>query len=104
MNHRSSKSSGRYPGYDVMRKRDSVSWDDATRAVIDHRLAQRNVARFCSEVEWQTLQALCAAIIPQAAGAADAAGAAAREGGHCDRHEAAGAAGGAAGERGSGLP
>lgn len=58
----------RYPGYDVMRKRDSVSWDDATRAVIDHRLAQRNVARFCNALEWQTLQALCAAIIPQAAG------------------------------------
>lgn len=61
------RSSGRYPGYDVMRKRDSVSWDDATRAVIDHRLAQRDVARFCNEAQWQTLQALCAAIIPQAA-------------------------------------
>lgn len=87
MNQRSSKSSGRYPGYDVMRKRDSVSWDDATRAVIDHRLAQRDVARFCSEVEWQTLQALCAAIIPQAAGAADAAGAAANSGKKADGKE-----------------
>ena len=31
--------SGRYPGYDVMSKRDSQSWNDKTREIIDARLA-----------------------------------------------------------------
>ena len=31
--------SGRYPGYDVMSKRESQSWNDKTREVIDARLA-----------------------------------------------------------------
>jgi hypothetical protein len=29
----------RYPGYDVLRKRNSPSWNDQPRAVIDDRLA-----------------------------------------------------------------
>jgi hypothetical protein len=29
----------RYPGYDVLNKRNSVSWNDKTREVIDSRLA-----------------------------------------------------------------
>lgn len=55
----------RYPGYDVMRKRDTPSWDDATREVIDARLAQRNTPSFCNDVQWRTLDALCAVIVPR---------------------------------------
>jgi hypothetical protein len=55
----------RYPGYDVMRKRDTPSWDDATREVVDARLAQRNTPRFCNDAQWRTLCALCAVIVPR---------------------------------------
>jgi hypothetical protein len=56
----------RYPGYDVMRKRDSVSWNDKTRAVIDQRLAQAADDRgLLSESRWNTLAALCECILPQ---------------------------------------
>jgi hypothetical protein len=55
----------RYPGYDVMRKRDTPSWDDVTREVIDERLAQRNVPRFCNDAQWRALDALCAVIVPR---------------------------------------
>ena len=54
----------RYPGYDVMRKRDTPSWDDATREVIDARLAQPNTPSFCNDVQWRALDALCAVIVP----------------------------------------
>jgi hypothetical protein len=56
----------RYPGYDVLKKRNSPSWNAQTRAVIDERLAtdpERH--RFFTDAEWQTLQALCDRIIPQ---------------------------------------
>jgi hypothetical protein len=56
----------RYPGYNVLDKRDSPSWDDATRRVIDERLATRDSPAFCSGEAWRTLSALCAAIVPQA--------------------------------------
>ncbi|MDG0024886.1 gluconate 2-dehydrogenase subunit 3 family protein [Trinickia sp. Y13] len=55
----------RYPGYDVMRKRDTPSWDDATREVIDARLAQRNAPSFCNDVQWRALDSLCAVIVPR---------------------------------------
>jgi hypothetical protein len=56
----------RYPGYDVMRKHDSVSWNDKTREVIDQRLAQAADDRgTLSEARWQTLKALCECILPQ---------------------------------------
>lgn len=54
----------RYPGYDVMHKRDTPSWDDATREVIDARLAQPNTPSFCNDVQWRALDALCAVIVP----------------------------------------
>lgn len=58
--------SDRYPGYDVMAKRRSMSWNDQTRAVIDARLAIDPAAhRFFTETEWQTLRALCDRIVPQ---------------------------------------
>jgi hypothetical protein len=56
----------RYPGYDVLKKRNSPSWNDQTRAVIDERLAinpERH--RFLTDAEWQTLCALCDRIVPQ---------------------------------------
>ena len=45
----------RYPGYDVLNKRDTVSWDDATRAVIDERLATPSAPAFFDAVEWRAL-------------------------------------------------
>ncbi|SAL66668.1 gluconate 2-dehydrogenase subunit 3 family protein [Caballeronia humi] len=55
----------RFPGYDVLNKRDTVSWDDATRAVIEERLATASDHAFFDAVEWRALEALCACIVPQ---------------------------------------
>jgi Gluconate 2-dehydrogenase subunit 3 len=56
----------RYPGYDVLNKRDSLSWNDQTRAVIDRRLAiDPNKHEFFTDPEWSTLRALCDRIVPQ---------------------------------------
>jgi hypothetical protein len=60
--------SDRYPGYDVLSKRNSPSWNDQTRAVIDARLAiDPGRRRFFTEDQWPTLLALCARIVPQPA-------------------------------------
>ncbi len=42
----------RYPGYDVLNKRDTPSWDAVTRRVIDARLATTDTARFFTKEEW----------------------------------------------------
>ena len=55
----------RYPGYDVLAKRDTPSWDDATREVIDARMATPNAARFLGPAQWRTLVALCECVIAQ---------------------------------------
>jgi hypothetical protein len=55
----------RYPGYDVLAKRETMSWNTATRRVIDQRLAVPRQPRFFNMVQWATLQALCARILPQ---------------------------------------
>jgi hypothetical protein len=58
----------RFPGYDVLAKRRSPSWNDQTRQVIDARLAiepERHV--FFDDAAWRTLRALCERIIPQPA-------------------------------------
>ncbi len=55
----------RYPGYDVLQKRNSPSWNDITRRVVDARLAVPDHARFFTPSEWQTLEAVCARIVPQ---------------------------------------
>lgn len=55
----------RYPGYDVLAKRNSPSWDAATRRVIDERLATPNTPRFFTQKEWQVADALCRRIVPQ---------------------------------------
>jgi len=55
----------RYPGYDVLAKRDTLSWNDASREVIAERLATLDVPTFFNEEEWRTLRAICDRIIPQ---------------------------------------
>lgn len=56
---------GRFPGYDVLDKRWTMSWNDATRRVVDQRLAVHPGPRFFSQTEWATLRALCERILPQ---------------------------------------
>lgn len=61
----------RYPGYDVLNKRNSVSWNDKTRAVIDRRMAtDPEKHQFFTAEEWPTLCAICARIVPQPPGRA----------------------------------
>jgi hypothetical protein len=55
----------RYPGYDVLAKRATLSWNDITRRVIDRRLAVPRQPRHFNQAQWATLQALCARILPQ---------------------------------------
>jgi gluconate 2-dehydrogenase subunit 3-like protein len=58
--------SERYPGYDVLNKRNSVSWNDRTRKVIDSRLAtDPNRHMFFTDEEWPTVRAVCDRIVPQ---------------------------------------
>jgi hypothetical protein len=59
--------SDRYPGYDVLAKRHTPSWNEKTRRVIDQRLALPREPRFFSAREWQTLDAVCQRIMPQPA-------------------------------------
>ena len=40
---------GRYPGYDVLAKRNTPSWNEQTRQVIDRRLATPREPRFLNE-------------------------------------------------------
>jgi Gluconate 2-dehydrogenase subunit 3 len=61
--------SDRYPGYDVLRKRNSVSWNDQTRAVIERRLKiDPDRHDFFTDTEWPTVRAVCDRIIPQPSG------------------------------------
>ena len=55
----------RYPGYDVMAKRDTLSFNDVTREALDRRLAIPRQARFFSADEFTTLEAVCDRILPQ---------------------------------------
>lgn len=59
---------GRYSGYDVLAKRDTPSWNDATRPVIDARLAVENKPVFLDPAEWRALDALCDRVMPQPVG------------------------------------
>lgn len=55
----------RYPGYDVLAKRDTPSWNDATRRAIDARLKVAATAPRHLDVErFATLDALCTRIVP----------------------------------------
>ena len=60
-------SGARFPGYDVLAKRHTPSWNPKTREVVDKRLAVPNEPRFFNEEEWDTLSAICRRIIPQPA-------------------------------------
>jgi hypothetical protein len=55
----------RYPGYDVMAKRHSPSWNEQTRRVIDRRLALPRTPRFFSDDEFATVDAIAERIVPQ---------------------------------------
>jgi Gluconate 2-dehydrogenase subunit 3 len=55
----------RYPGYDVLSKRHTQSWNEVTRRVIDHRLSLPREPNFFTEDEWLTLNAICDRIVPQ---------------------------------------
>lgn len=57
--------SDRYPGYDVLAKRGTPSWNAATREVVDERLAAPPGPRFFTVEEWPTVQAACARVLPQ---------------------------------------
>jgi hypothetical protein len=57
----------RYPGYDVLNKRDTPSWDAITRKVIAQRMATPMEPSFLDVVRWRALEALCACIVPQPA-------------------------------------
>ena len=57
-----------YADYDVLDKRSTPSWNDATRRVVDARLALRDAGRaprFLDAHAFATLDALAARIVPQ---------------------------------------
>ncbi|MDN5864508.1 MAG: gluconate 2-dehydrogenase subunit 3 family protein [Gammaproteobacteria bacterium] len=60
----------RYPGYDVLAKRDGLSWNEPTRSAIAARLAIADEPRFFDIEAWQTLKAVCDRMVPQPAGRA----------------------------------
>jgi len=54
----------RYPGYDVLAKRDSPSWNEQTRRVIEERLALHpDEHEFFTDTEWPAVRAVCARIL-----------------------------------------
>ena len=55
----------RYPGYDVLSKRDTPSWNQQTREVVDARLAIPAVESFFTADEFRTVEALAARLVPQ---------------------------------------
>ncbi len=55
----------RYPGYDVLAKRHTPSWDVPTRRVIDARLAIGTEPKYLTATEFATLTAIAARIVPQ---------------------------------------
>jgi len=57
----------RFPGYDVLRKRHTPSWNQKTREVVDERLAVSRDPQFLDAHEFATLQAIAARIVPQPA-------------------------------------
>jgi hypothetical protein len=56
---------GRFPGYDVLAKRPTPSWNAQTRRVIDARLAIAPTPKFLTAEEFATLTAIAARIVPQ---------------------------------------
>ena len=54
-----------YPGYDVLDKWKTQSWNETTRSVIHKRLTEVPARRFFNEQQWETLLAVCDRVIPQ---------------------------------------
>lgn len=54
-----------YPGYDVLDKWNSESFDDKTRRVLRERLSRIPPRRFFSEREWQVCEACVQRVLPQ---------------------------------------
>jgi hypothetical protein len=54
-----------YPGYDVLDKRDTPSWNPQTRAVVDRRLREVPGRRFLTAAEWTLLTAIVDRLVPQ---------------------------------------
>ena len=54
-----------YPGYDVLDKWKTQSWNETTRSVIRKRLTEVPARRFFSEQQWEALLAVCDRVIPQ---------------------------------------
>lgn len=55
----------RYPGYDVLAKWDSPSFDDSTRQVLAQRLYEVPPRRFLDPAEWALLEAVNRRLLPQ---------------------------------------
>jgi hypothetical protein len=55
----------RYPGYDVLSKWNSPSFDDTTRRVLTARLDAVPPRRFLDEEEWTLLEAVNSRLLPQ---------------------------------------
>jgi hypothetical protein len=55
----------RYPGYDVLAKWDSPSFDDRTRQVLAQRLHGVPQRRFLDAAEWELLEAVNRRLFPQ---------------------------------------
>jgi hypothetical protein len=60
-----SRPGSRFPGYDVLSKRQGVSWNDKTRAVIDRRLSIGSEPKFFTAEEFLTVVAAANRIVPQ---------------------------------------
>jgi len=58
----------RYPGYDVLAKRHTPSWNRATRETVDRRLAVPREPRFLAAAEFMILKAIADRIVPQPLG------------------------------------
>jgi hypothetical protein len=58
---------GRFPGYDVLSKRLTPSWNAKTREVVDHRLSLGGEPKFFTADEFRTVRAVAARIVPQPA-------------------------------------
>lgn len=54
-----------YPQYDVLRKRNSPSWNEATRKVVADRLNNVPPRRFLSEAEFALLRSVVDTLLPQ---------------------------------------
>ncbi|HWX47266.1 MAG TPA: gluconate 2-dehydrogenase subunit 3 family protein [Roseomonas sp.] len=56
---------GRFPGYDVLRKRHTPSWNEKTRQVINERLAVPRDPRILTAHEFATVTAIADRLVPQ---------------------------------------